>query len=154
MYRRRFRTIPEDEIKKIDKKLGYIGEDEKYTDDYLEQYREKIEEASTEEEKFKMVCALIETKLFTKIKNMKYCELAELYKKEIEELIPGNGIIHKTFRYKGKLLSCFIVPLEEGKSSFYLFDKEKRSFKTITEEEYVYGYSTGRFGKYTSIWTS
>lgn len=135
---RNYMTIPLDAIKEMDKKLGFIGEDEKYMEDKLEKYREKIDESESIDEKVRKVFVLLEHKFSDRLNNMKYCERTELYKKVIEEMIPETKIGHKTFRKDGKLLSCFIVPIDSDDETqrYYLFNKEKRCYEEIDLEKY------------------
>jgi len=133
---RNYMTIPENTIREIDKKLGYIGEDEKYMQDYLEKYREKIEECETPDEKIRKVFVILEAKFFNQLSEMKYCERTELYKKVIKEMMPDIDIKHKTFRKDGQLLSCFIVPGDNDCQVYYLYNKEKRCYEEIDDERY------------------
>lgn len=133
-----YMTIPEGKIKEIDKKIGYIDENEKYMEDYLEDYRDKIEQSDTTDEKVRKVFALLEYKFSEILKSMKYCERTEIYKKVIEDMLPYDKVEHRTFRNNGKLLSCFIVPddSDEDNKKYFLFNKEKRSYEEIDREEY------------------
>lgn len=132
-----FMTIPEDKLKEIDKKLGYIGEDEKYMEDYLEDYRDKVEESESFDEMIRKIFALLEHKFSKQLRDMKYCERTELYKKVIEDMMPDVEVGHRTFRENRKLLSCFIVPGEDGDETYYLYNKEKRCYEQIATERYL-----------------
>lgn len=135
---RYFNTIPEAEIEQMDKEIGYIGEDGKYMEDELERYRQRINDSKTTDEKVRKVFALLEHKFSDRLKTMKYCERTEIYKKALEDMIPDTKIGHKTFREKGKLLSCFIVPgdSDDENERYYLFNKAKRSYEEIEIEQY------------------
>lgn len=136
---RNYMTIPENRIKEIDKNLGYIGEDKKYMEDYLEDYRDRIEQSDTIDEQVRKVFALLEHKFSERLKFMKYCERTELYKKVIEDMLPSIKVEHRTFRNNGKMLSCFIVPDtdNEDNKKYFLFNKEKRSYEEIDQKEYL-----------------
>lgn len=133
---RYFMTISDDEIQEMDKKLGYIGEDGKYMEDYLEEYRQSIQSSETPKEKLEKIFILLEAKFFDKLKNMKYCERTELYKKVIKDMMPDVEVGHRTFRNNRKLLSCFIVPGEDDTESYFLYNKAKRSYGEISSQEY------------------
>ena len=133
---RSFMTIPEDKVKEMDKKLGYIGEDEKYMEDYLEEYREKIAESKTPDEMIQKVFVLLEHKFSKQLKAMKYCERTELYKKVIKDMMPDIDVAHRTFRVNGKFVSCFILPEDHSAKRYYLYNKTKSGYEEIDDEKY------------------
>ena len=81
----------------------------------------------TTDEKVRKVFALLEHKFSDRLKLMKYCERTETYKKALEDMIPDTKIGHRTFREKGKFLSCFIVPgdSDDENERYYLYNKAK-----------------------------
>lgn len=133
---RNFMIIPEDTVREMDKKFKYIGEDEKYMEDYLEDYREQIQESKTIDEMLRKVFALLEHKFSEQLKVMKYCERTELYKKVIEDMMPGIKVSHRTFRVNRKLASCFILPGDEDTEKYYLYNKTKRGYEEIEADRY------------------
>ena len=50
--------------------------------------------------------------------------------------MPDVKVGHRTFRENRKLLSCFIVPGEDEKETYYLYNKEKRSYQEIDGNRY------------------
>ncbi len=133
---RNFDTIDPKHLEEIDSKLGYING--KYMNEEVEEYSDSIKNSKTEKEKAEKLFILLAAKFSNNTKTMKYCERAELYKKIINEQIPDNHFAHRTFRSKGELFSCFIVPDENGeKEYYYLYNKSKRSYEEVEKERFL-----------------
>lgn len=139
---RTFKTIPQSRIEEIDKKIGYIPENEKYMEDILAEFQEDIDKCGTTQDKVEKVFTLLEAKFFKKLKNMGICEHIELFKKVLAEMIPQNCIELRTFLNARKdLSSIFIVPsnseeIPTNPPTYYLYDIQKRQYVQITRRTF------------------
>lgn len=134
---RRFDTMDSKRLEEIDRKIGYI--DDKYMNDEMNKYNEAINNSKTEKEKVEKVFILLATKFSENTKSMKYCERTDLYKSILKEKIPDNHLAHRTFRSKGELFSCFILPdeNEEGNEHYYLYSKQRRLYEEVDKERFL-----------------